>query len=29
MFEEIESGSRPMQWRNLDELDAALAAIAP
>jgi len=29
MFEEIESGSRPMQWKNLDDLDAALAAIAP
>jgi 2-dehydropantoate 2-reductase len=29
MFEEIESGARPMQWKNLDELDAALAAIAP
>ena len=24
MFEEIESGTRPMQWANLDELDAAL-----
>ncbi len=29
MFEEIESGKRPMQWANLDELDAALAAIVP
>lgn len=28
MFEEIESGTRPMQWANLDQLDAALAAIA-
>jgi 2-dehydropantoate 2-reductase len=28
MFEEIESGVRPMQWENLDELDAALDAIA-
>ena len=28
MFEEIESGMRPMQWSNLDELDAALATIA-
>ena len=28
MFEEIESGMRPMQWANLDELDAALATIA-
>jgi 2-dehydropantoate 2-reductase len=27
MFEEIESGRRPMQWANLDELDAALATI--
>lgn len=25
MFDEIESGQRPMQWQNLDELDAALA----
>jgi 2-dehydropantoate 2-reductase len=24
MFDEIESGRRPMQWKNLDELDAAL-----
>ena len=29
MFEEIESGRRPMQWSNLDEMDAALAEIAP
>lgn len=28
MFEEIESGRRPMKWENLDELDAALDAIA-
>lgn len=28
MFEEIESGMRPMEWSNLDELDAALATIA-
>jgi 2-dehydropantoate 2-reductase len=28
MFEEIESGRRPMQWANLDALDAALAALA-
>ena len=27
MFEEIESGVRPMRWANLDELDAALAAV--
>ena len=28
MFEEIESGKRPMQWANLDALVAELAAIA-
>jgi 2-dehydropantoate 2-reductase len=28
MFDEIESGQRPMQWKNLDELDAALPARA-
>jgi ketopantoate reductase len=27
MFEEIESGRRPMQWRNLDELRAAVDMI--
>jgi 2-dehydropantoate 2-reductase len=28
MFEEIESGKRPMQWANLDALAAALATLA-
>ncbi|HYC46186.1 MAG TPA: 2-dehydropantoate 2-reductase [Burkholderiales bacterium] len=28
MFEEIERGTRPMQWANLDALDAALAGVA-
>jgi 2-dehydropantoate 2-reductase len=28
MFEEIENGTRPMQWANLDELDAALPSDA-
>jgi 2-dehydropantoate 2-reductase len=27
MFEEIESGRRPMQWENLEELETALAGI--
>lgn len=29
MFDEIESGTRPMRWENLDELDAALDTIRP